>query len=403
MSLLRTALALGLSLCCAVAAADDGAATAQFSGTWETTYGRMTLTQEGARVRGTYGGSSRIQGTVSGRKLTFRYTETGARGEGWFELSSDGKRFSGKWRAKGEEAWSGWEGTRRGDARPTGPLDGLYETEHGRVRLIQGKGSEVRGLYAYDGGRGTLSGTAEGRKLTFTWTEKSMKGYGEFSVDEAGKLTGRWRGASGDAWQSWNGTRVVARPGVVWLTILEAQWETSLGEPEYAFGDMLRSFFRRYPHVQVRQRRVNDEADLLRAARQIPLLAEPVVLLVASHGEKGHLMAGADAVPAVKLAEALADASNLELIHFSSCEILVPGVAESFHERLGHRVPLSGYGVTVDWAGSAVLEFLYLDLVVGRRLSPSKAAKVVRAELNFAGETPTDGSPLGEAKFRFVE
>lgn len=74
-------------------------ATADFSGSWDTTYGRMVLTQNGTEVTGyySYGGISTIEGTVepSGR-LVFTYTEADAHGEGWFELA-DG-RISGMWR-----------------------------------------------------------------------------------------------------------------------------------------------------------------------------------------------------------------------------------------------------------------------------------------------------------------
>ncbi len=85
--------------------------TTDYSGSWDTTYGRMVLTQNGTEVTGyySYGGISSIEGTVepSGR-LVFTYTEADARGEGWFELA-DG-RISGMWRPEGGTSWSPWEG-----------------------------------------------------------------------------------------------------------------------------------------------------------------------------------------------------------------------------------------------------------------------------------------------------
>lgn len=91
------------------------AAVSDYSGTWETTYGRMVLTQDGGEVSGfySYGGVSSIAGTVepSGR-LVFTYTERDAEGEGWFELEGDVIR--GMWRPRGESEWSPWEGCRLG-------------------------------------------------------------------------------------------------------------------------------------------------------------------------------------------------------------------------------------------------------------------------------------------------
>lgn len=87
-----------------------------FSGTWETTYGRMVLTQQGSRVTGyyTYQGLSSVEGTVNqAGRLVFTYTEPAAEGEGWFEIA-DG-RLTGMWRPSGGASWSPWEGYRFGD------------------------------------------------------------------------------------------------------------------------------------------------------------------------------------------------------------------------------------------------------------------------------------------------
>jgi hypothetical protein len=87
-----------------------------FSGVWQTTYGRMVLNQEGSAVTGfyTYQGISGIQGTVNqAGRLVFTYTEPDAEGEGWFELGEGG--ISGLWRATGSSTWSSWEGYRVGD------------------------------------------------------------------------------------------------------------------------------------------------------------------------------------------------------------------------------------------------------------------------------------------------
>ena len=36
--------------------------------------------------------------------------------------------------------------------------------------------------------------------------------------------------------------------------------------------------------------------------------------------------------------------------------------------------PVSGYTTSVDWSGSAILEFTYLDLILGKGLAPTEAA-----------------------------
>src|SRR5438874_381398 len=90
-------------------------AEGSFAGTWDTTFGPMTLTQEGKKVQGHYdmeGNRCPIRGTVEKNRLTFTYEEPDARGEGWFELSAAGNQFSGKWRANGQSAWAEWKGQR---------------------------------------------------------------------------------------------------------------------------------------------------------------------------------------------------------------------------------------------------------------------------------------------------
>jgi hypothetical protein len=55
--------------------------------------------------------------------------------------------------------------------------------------------------------------------------------------------------------------------------------------------------------------------------------------------------------------------------------------------------------VAVDWAGSALVDFTYLDLVLGRDVAPEQAVRLVREMLGFArppGETqgPIPGTGL---------
>lgn len=85
-----------------------------FEGTWRTTYGRMELKLDGNVLTGTYSqdGNGRVAGTVYGSRLMFGYSEPGEAGEGWFELSPDGSRFTGRWRKTGETEWKRWNGRR---------------------------------------------------------------------------------------------------------------------------------------------------------------------------------------------------------------------------------------------------------------------------------------------------
>jgi hypothetical protein len=85
-----------------------------FTGTWETTFGALTMTQKGKKVTGTYyDGKAKLEGTVSEGKLTFNYQEKKEGGEGEFTLSRNGKTFTGRYRVAGTKKWLDWNGTRK--------------------------------------------------------------------------------------------------------------------------------------------------------------------------------------------------------------------------------------------------------------------------------------------------
>jgi hypothetical protein len=109
---------VGLALACI--APPGIAADPTFVGTWETTYGRMVLTESDGKVSGTYGGKNGIIGTVAGTRFTFKYIEPGVTGEGYFEISPDGATLTGQWRPAGRESWSSWTG-RRARELPVAP------------------------------------------------------------------------------------------------------------------------------------------------------------------------------------------------------------------------------------------------------------------------------------------
>jgi hypothetical protein len=383
------------------------AAETTFAGTWETTFGTLTLTQDGKQVKGTYtfdGKESSLEGQVEKGRLTFRYKEPDAQGEGWFELAADGQSFRGKWRADGDTDWSPWEG-KRTDAvvRPLRKFDGVWETRFGRMRLVE-DGDAVQGVYAY-GGNSTLSGKVEGNRFTFRYQEPDAEGEGQFDLAADGnRFDGRWRPKGTMAWSDWSGTRVQPVPGRVWLVVVEANWEKDLADHEYSFGSMLRAFFARSPNVQVRHRLFQDERGLKRWCGELAYLAEPAVLVLASHGDGRGLTVDGHTVGAAAIADSVRYARSLRLLHFSACLAMKDALVPDMVRALGKQAtfPISGYTTSVDWASSAIIEFAYFDMVLCRGMSPTRAAEQVRILMPFSGDKQVPGAALPAAGFRLL-
>jgi predicted esterase len=99
------------------------AETGRFDGLWLTTIGLMELEQAGDKVKGNYAarGTSKIEGTITGRQLDFRY-QWFRPGKGWFDLSKDGKTFEGAAIGDGQFGWYGWKGRRAPEFRRHIPL-----------------------------------------------------------------------------------------------------------------------------------------------------------------------------------------------------------------------------------------------------------------------------------------
>lgn len=80
-----------------------------FTGTWDSEWGEMTLTQRGTYVAGAYTRFNGVKGTINGKLegnlLRFSWEEKGdltkgqltRRGRGFFNLSRDGKKLRGRW------------------------------------------------------------------------------------------------------------------------------------------------------------------------------------------------------------------------------------------------------------------------------------------------------------------
>lgn len=403
----RYALAFSLAFCFVA----TGLAQGTYAGTWDTTFGKMTLTQEGDKVSGHYlMGNERctVEGKVDKNKLTFAYQEPNASGEGWFELAADGKGFAGKWREQGMSEWGEWIGKRLTSvavaAAPPPGFSGLWDSSFGRMRLVQ-DGKNVTGIYSYGGGS-TITGTVEGNKLIFKYKESAAEGEGSFDLAADGKsFRGKWKAKGASRMTDWTGTRVVPKAGISWLIVVEARWESSIAEEEYAFGNMLRAFFSRAPRVNVRHRFFTDEASLRRWCGEVAYLAEPAVLVIASHGSAKGPEADGKTVPSKVLGESLRYASNLKLLHFSACDIMKGKAGDEILSAVDkpNRFPVSGYANSVDWAASAIIEFAYLELVLVRGLSPSGAADQLGKLMPFSKDRGVSGSAFGHAAFRLLK
>jgi hypothetical protein len=92
-----------------------------FTGTWDSSFGKMTLTQSGKNVSGTYDYySGEVKGEIrADGNLYFTWTQKNPdkKGTGFFTLSSDGKSFSGSWDytlsdGKPANNGGGWSGRR---------------------------------------------------------------------------------------------------------------------------------------------------------------------------------------------------------------------------------------------------------------------------------------------------
>jgi hypothetical protein len=111
-------------------------AESNLTGAWQSPEGGlMALTQQGDRVQGRYEhDQGQLEGTLNGGRLSFRWwerVEAGGpyekaapqeRGEGYFDLSTDGSALFGQWRLESSTDWDGnWTAVRVGSAPITTP------------------------------------------------------------------------------------------------------------------------------------------------------------------------------------------------------------------------------------------------------------------------------------------
>ena len=364
--------------------------TAGFSGEWFTTFGPMSLEQRGSSIVGAYrygNTEGRIEGSVTGDTLTFGYREPNERGEGVFRLLRSGK-FSGSYTVSGDSRARRWEGARG--------WDGIWESDFGRVRLMH-EANRVHGYYE-GAGLSLIDGQSRDGRLEFRYREPKVSGDGRFRMsDDGSAFAGEWRAQGETEWSSWNGRRIRAEPGLTWLVVLEAHWQRSLDEGEYAFGHMLREVCARLPNVRVRQRFFHDAESLEHWCRELLFLPEPVILMIASHGIAEGLSVHGEVINTTRVLESVRYAENLRLLHFSSCLVGLDGR----HALTRQPYPVSGYATSVDWGASALLEFTYLDLMLNRGMDPAEAAAKLPTLLSYAGDSVAPDSPYPAAGFRF--
>lgn len=368
-----------------------------FTGRWITTFGPMELRQEAHHIKGTYwlqGVPSAIDGALKNNRFVFTYRDPSGAGEGWFELPRYGQ-LRGQYRLDGTDRWGDWSGNRE--------WDGIWDTSFGRVSLIQ---EESRILGFYEGaGPSRIEGRLDGKRFVFRYLEPSAQGDGWFELNgDATAFDGSWRPDGAAAWQPWQGRRVFARPGLTWLVVLEAHWQRSLGDAEYSYGMMLKEFFARLPHVAVRQRYFNDESSLTRWLRDLSYVPEPAIVLISSHGTEGGVAVQGRTIDPKLVVDSLKNAGAIQLLHFATCLVLKEENDGDFLRRIGPvPYPISGYTTSIDWGGSAVLEFSYFDMILSKGLAPEDAASRLPTVVAYSGSAAPGESPYPAAGFRFFK
>ncbi len=362
-----------------------------FDGIWRSTFGALTLTVRGKKASGSYGEHGTLSGTLDGDTLTFDYEEPGEHGSGVFVLKRAGK-FIGHYTPDSTPAGStvthAWVGERG--------WDGLFDTTFGRLRLLH-SADGVHGFYEA-AGPAALQGRAEGDRLHFHYEEKSASGEGYFVLaEDSESFTGQWRASGDEEWSDWTGTRVRAERGIQWLFVLEAHWQKSLADNDYAFGDMLREVFARLANIRVRHRIFHDADSLSHWCREIMYLAEPVVLVIASHGTERGLSVHGEIINTTRIMQSLEHAETLRHLHFSACLI----ANDEERTLKSPPFPVSGYTTSVDWGASAMIEFTFLDMLLNRDMSSDAAAAMLPKLVTYALADAPEGSPYPAAGFRF--
>jgi hypothetical protein len=271
------------------------------------------------------------------------------------------------------------------------------------MRLLQ-KNDAVTGCYHYTG-HAEVSGTVKDGVLAFSYTEPDgTVGTGQFKLGEGGEsFSGTWKASNAKQAGAWEGTRVAPVAGRKWLVVFEAHWESSLQQPEYSYGDMLRQFFTRVPGVAVRHRYFDGKDDFARFCADLPYLNEPAVFYVSSHGTAQGITIGKELLTGEFIGRQLRFAPEIKLVHLGACLTMSGPTPAAIRKASGLTVPVSGFTRVADWAGSAVIDFSYLDLVLTRQMPPGEAVRQIQKSVSFAGESDIPGCAIKPAGLKIVE
>ncbi len=182
---------------------------ASFAGSWETISNgqyaiQLTVVQTGNKVTGIYpSNNGKIEGTVSGRVLRFKWESDGGSGSGRFVLDETERAFSGTYN-RGEnpdEVEATWNGKRpekpSGFKAPPVSFSGVWKVVSGGIpvtmKIRQNGDQVVLGVYATDTPDAPVKLVMEGTVVANTLRFKILdpKGAlvdaGEFAMDESGK------------------------------------------------------------------------------------------------------------------------------------------------------------------------------------------------------------------------
>lgn len=279
------------------------------------------------------------------------------------------------------------------EASEISDFSGTWETTYGTMYLQQ-ENSHVSGHYTYESYSSIEGEVSEDGKLVFTYSEPSASGEGWFELSgDTMSFAGMWRPDGGGQWYEWEGYRAGAGiPPSNWLVILESEWQSSLSEQEYSFGEMLEAWFARVSGVNVRHRFVHDVDDLAAFCLESSGLPGDVYLVIASHGSTSGMELASGTISSREFIDALRPCSNLAMIHFSCCEIMsgrMPEAIISSRSGWPQDFVVSGYSRSVDWGASGMIEIFYFNQMLENGFSPPDAANSVIDDIDFAGQSST--------------
>gem|GEM_PF-2383022 len=202
-----------------------------WTGTWDTDWNKLHLTQTGSTVSGSYEyNQGRVTGTVSGNQFTGRWTEAPTYQEPYdaggfvWTIAAGCSSFTGTWGYGTERSAGTWNGTRASTTVPaptptataapsaTASWAGTWDTDYGVMVLTQTT-SAVSGTYTWNDGK--LAGSTTGGVLSGRWSESpsyqppSDAGDIEFRMSADGNsFTGTWGyGYGAGKPYVWNGKR----------------------------------------------------------------------------------------------------------------------------------------------------------------------------------------------------